>query len=478
MGPMQRMGTPQLRVANRRERAYEAIAFASVMVLALAVRLWRLGTFPETITADEADNLQSAWAVLEGTGPSIFGFDWKPSPAFSIHGLSWSIRVFGDSVTGFRMYPVVLSMLTIGFFWLVARRAMTLAATTIAAALLATNLGFLHFSRTAWENMNSALFAIAACWLVQKAVEAPADRKGRRWWAALGVATALGLYGYFTGWFIFVAVTLAVMIALVSRRIGPRNAFIGLSVTAGVAAILYFPLARNILGDWALFTRRTSLVSVFEVEQAGNEYLGDGNAWTIAAKNVWRTFDGFIINDGKEFTRGLWGRYNPEATAPLSLVARILFWCGLITAAVMRNRSWSWWPFMVPLFIAQVFSTGTPDLARGVYFVPFYFLFIGLFLSEIQRSVATRWRPLMVAAAVAIGALIAVHSVRSYIEWQEIPGAQMVRLPGVAACEYELFSDLGREAAAAGGLVNGEEFDRLRREALCSPAVSAWMGDG
>jgi 4-amino-4-deoxy-L-arabinose transferase-like glycosyltransferase len=463
---------------DRRARAIEAAAFLLIAAIAVAVRVTKLGTIPRLITADEADNLQDAYHVLAGTGPGFIGFDWKPSPIFSIYQLAWTMRIFGDSVSDFRLFPVILSMLTIIGFYFLARRSMGPFAALAGMALLSTNLMFLHFSRTAWENANAAFFAVGACYVTQRALEQRnIDRRWAGWWALCGLFVTFGLYGYFTGRFIFVAVIIIVLAAIALRQAPWREALSGLVLAGLVSTILFAPMANKILNEWDYFNRRTENVSVFSISEEA-PYEGDSNGWVIAAKNVVRNYQGLVLQDGGQVVRGLASRYNPHERAPLDFIATHLFWGGLIVGAIRWRKTYTWWPFFAPLFIAESFSTGTPDLARGVIFSPFYFLFIGLLFDEalkLARQPATRYAAGLSIAAVV--AFVGTVNVVDYFEWQNLRSTQLSRMPGIDPCEFGVWRGLAKDAADAGpGLVDGEEFDRLRRELNCSDIVREAIG--
>jgi len=451
-------------------RLAEGLAFAVVLALCVVIRLYRLGTVPRVILGDETDNLQSAYKIVAGTGPGIFGYDWKPAPLFSLYPLAWCIRLFGDSVTDFRMFPVILSLLTIVCFYLLARQTLHAAAALPAMAMLGTNLWFLHFSRTAWENVNAALFATGACWCFTRAVRT----QRYRWWAACGAFTAFGLYGYFSGRFIFISVAAAAVLAVALRQAPLRRTALGLAVAGVVAGALFAPQAWKIAHDWDAFTRRTDTVSVFRVK-ASQSYLGDSDGWVIAAKNAKRNFRGFVLQDAQQTERGLWGRYNPAHRTSLDQIATYLFWAGLAFAVLRWRRTYAWWPFFIPLIIVEVFSTGTPDLARGIVFAPFYFLFIGLALDEAFQLLrrmpeGTPRRAAVAAAVVCAGALVgrsAYTNVRDYLDWQDDPRTQVLRLPGVDVCDFPQWQTLAREAAKNGALLGTGQWEAVRDTSSC-----------
>jgi 4-amino-4-deoxy-L-arabinose transferase-like glycosyltransferase len=444
----------------------EASVFAAIFVIAVIVRLWNLGTIPQIVTGDETDNLQVAYRIIKGTGPGFFGFDWKPAPSFSMYPLAWTVQLFGDSVFAFRLYPVILSLLTIVMFYVVARETLGARSSLLGMALLATNLWFLHFSRTAWENSNAALFALGACWCTQRALAT-----GRLdWWGRAGIFVAAGLYGYFTGRFIFLSVGAIAFIAILCGQAPWRKTLTGLALAAAVTAVLFGPMAWKIYDDWDHFNSRTKNVSVFNSKN--EPYEGRTNGWDIAYLNLQRNFRGLILQDKTEFGRGLWARYNPEARPPLDLISGPLFLAGLLLGLWKWRQTYYWFTFLIPLAIAEIFSKGTPDLARAVLFAPFYFLFIGLLFEELDRFRPRQRRLLMSGVVVLLVAWIGAANVYGYFRWQNRNVTQVVRLPGVDVCEFDAWHEIAMQAARQGALVSPESVEELHRTLLCSDAAT------
>ncbi|MGD0766312.1 MAG: hypothetical protein ABR978_08430, partial [Dehalococcoidia bacterium] len=112
--------------------SWGAAGFVGVMAVALGVRLFRLGTVPANLTADEYGFIRLSWHILAGTGPGLFGFDGTPSPALGTYYIAATEKVFGETIIGARMCPVLLSLGTLVAFFFLARETLSYLASLLA----------------------------------------------------------------------------------------------------------------------------------------------------------------------------------------------------------------------------------------------------------------------------------------------------------------------------------------------------------
>ena len=341
------------------------VALAAIVAVAAVVRLVSLTDVPPNVSPDEADNLLVIYHIMADEGPGFFGLDWKPSPAFSMYLTSAFIRVFGESITGMRMASVVLSLLSLIAFYHLARQALSRSASLAATFLLGTNLWYLHFSRSGWENVHVGLYAVMAALMLTLAI------KHQKWYlyAASGLFATLGLYGYTTGRAIVLAVVAYLPAAVLLHRQRWKSILLGYALLLVVCAVLFLPQLKTALDDWEKFNYRTKVVSVFSTS---DEYLGDSGLPRILAHQVWRTIDGFFLMDSGVSLLGLNRRYIPPGWAFLDRITGVLFWLGLAVSIVRWRQTVLWWAMLLMMvFPVQVLSTGTPDAARAVGAAPF-----------------------------------------------------------------------------------------------------------
>jgi hypothetical protein len=187
-------------------------------------------------------------------------------------------------------------------------------------------------------------------------------------------------------------------------------------------------------------------------------YLGENDTGQILLRQARWSAQAFVLAENGEFLHhGLWMRYVPPDRGVLDTFARGLFLLGLLVAAWRWRETALWWiMFLGPVLTVQVFSSGTPDMARGLIAAPFMFLFVGQgidILLSIARPVAARIRGAYIAVALVLAgaaSLSAVTEARAYFDWMNDPAAIAGRQPAVSGEEFPKWQRLQQEAARSG----------------------------
>lgn len=423
----------------------EAAGVLVVLVLALALRVVRLDSIPTNITADEADNLSTVFRIDEAGEPGPFGLDWKPQPAMSAYLFLGSMEVFGKTIFGMRMASAVLSTLAIIPFYLLARQVVRPVPAIGGAALLATGQWYLHFSRSGWENVHVALYALLAALAISLAL-----RRGQyRWYVLAGVACALGLYGYFAGRMIVVALLLYAPLALWWARGMRRTVVIGFTLMLGTCLLFFVPQVPSIAGNWDEFNKRTSKVYVLNEPRP---YHGETTDIGVLREQLSQNVRGFFLLDGDEFKRG---RYGPVGEPLYDRVTGALFLAGMVLSLRRFRKTALWWfLLLVPLLVTQIPTTKTPDGARALIVAPFIYLFIAVTFDELV-TVVRRIAPVLrkpVYVTLIVGVLVlGAWNVRSYFTWIQSPAAVEARQPAVPLEHYEFWRSALRQGIRAEG---------------------------
>jgi 4-amino-4-deoxy-L-arabinose transferase-like glycosyltransferase len=353
-------------------RRVEWLALLLVVAAALALRLYGLGSFPDTVSADEADNTQDALRVIAGQPRpgGFFGLDWKPQPAYSVYLISLSLRLFGEGIGALRLPSALLGGLMIIPFFALARRLASPGAALAASLLMAGNLWHLHFSRSGWENIQVPFYALmaAACLLwALDSLGQPARPGWLRWalFAGAGFWSAVGLYSYFSGRLILVVLLAYAPIAIRSDPANRRQILRGYGLLLGVAAALFAPMLPAVLGDIGFFNTRSATVQITQDPAFADDPLG--TMLTQIRRNTAMFWDGDMSTKPD---------YHPVGSPFLDLLSRALLFAGLLLSlrrarGAGRPEIWLWWLLLgIGWFATQVLTRNTPDAARGTIFLP------------------------------------------------------------------------------------------------------------
>jgi 4-amino-4-deoxy-L-arabinose transferase-like glycosyltransferase len=417
----------------------ETIALGLLLLIAFGLRVAWLGTIPGNITADEADNLTTIFKIQVTGDPGLFDLDWKPQPAMSMYVFSAFMWVFGDNIFGMRMASAVLSTLALLPFYALARRVVQPVAAMGGAALLATGLWYLNFSRSGWENVHVALFSLTAAW----ALTAGLERRQLRWFVLAGIAAALGLYGYFAGRLILVALLAYAPMAVWWAKGQRRFALAGYAVLILTAIVLFLPQTAAIREDRDVFNRRTDAVYILNQDRP---YLGEASDFGIVKAQVARNLKGFFLFDGEGFING---RYGPKGETLYDPLTGVLLLSGLVLGAYHWRKTGLWWAMLfVPLAATQIPSIMTPNGARALIAAPFMYLFIALTLDAMLNFARGRGQRIALTGVIAGVLFLSVFNVWSYFSWVRSPETIQAREPAIELADYDLWRDTLRAGIA------------------------------
>ena len=423
----------------------DLLVLGAICAGALVLRLFNLEHFPDNFNPDEADNFQEAMRILYGA-PKVngfFGFDWKPQPAFSVYMMSGFVSVFGATVTAMRLPSALFSCLALVPFYLLLRRQFSLVATALAAVLLATSLWYLNFSRSAWENVHVAFYMLAAMFFLVRAIDRVKDNsqhwRGWFYFAISGFFCALGLYGYFAGRAILLAIAVYFPVAAWFYRKQWKPLTLGFLLTGTVAVLLFLPQLLFIVQNWDIFNSRSSTIFIPNTPQ----FVADptGTLWGQVSRNALGLWIGSV---------NMTGRYTPFGEPQLDLVTGVTVLVGLVLSLFWsrvrrRPETWLWWAMLIVSWtLTQVLTTRTPDGARGVGWLPALFFFAACALEGLVLLVGRLPIPLQRRVAVgslALGVLlVGMGNVAHYVEWQASPSAHFYRQPWIETDRFAFFA--------------------------------------
>jgi 4-amino-4-deoxy-L-arabinose transferase-like glycosyltransferase len=431
-----------------------------VVVLAgLAIRLYSLGTFPDTLLADEADNAQDAVSNIFGRGPEngFFGLDWTAQPAFSSYLMSAFIYVLGPSVEAIRWPSALISALTLVPLYILLRRQLSLLASLLGTVLLASNVWFLNFSRSGWNNVHVCFYMLMAMLFLMLALDTLRVEHLSRWrrWLYFGGAgafCALGLYSYPSGRAIILGILAFFVVALWFYRRHKKDLVLGYLMIGVVAALLFAPQGAYIARNWEWFNGRSSVVAL--VNSPAYQANPVGTIWQQVTRNVRGPWDGSVNNTPQ---------YTPVGEPQIETATGVLVLAGMVlslgTPSLRRRpETWLWWIMLLVAWIAtQVMTGGTPNGARGIGYMPtlIYFAAIALEIPIRLSQKIPRAVPLVSVGVTAFVMIVSVGNVRHYVEWQSDPGTRQARYLYITVSEFPRWmGDVVERARSGQGKIN------------------------
>ena len=444
----------------------ELLLLGLVVIFAFVIRIYQLGSFPDTVLADEADNAQDAVRILNGQHPvnGFFGLDWTAQPAFSAYKEAAFIAIFGFNIMAMRLSSAVISTLALIPFYLLLRRQLSVIASLLATILLATNVWYLNFSRSGWNCIDASFYMLMAMLFLTWGLDAISSANGPPWlkWVHFGMAgffCALGLYGYPPGRATSLAVAAFFPVAWFFNRSHFKTLLLGYVVLFAAEAAFFAPQGIYVAKNWEHFNGRSKVVIIFN----SPDYKADplGTMLQQLNKNIRAPWDGRVNNNAQYSPVG-----EPQLdrmTGPLALGGMAL----TLLFGMFRRQSetWLWWIMLLTGWaFSQLITTGTPNGARGIVYMPtlIYFGGVGiegivLLLRYIGREVSRSpiFQPLSFSALAWIVLIAAFVNVKHYIDWQSMPQTRQDRHLYVTIREFPDWSaDIVDRARNNGGMSN------------------------
>lgn len=420
----------------------------------LIVRLVALGSLPSNLMADEADNLVVIYTVLYGQGPGIFGLDWKPNPALSLYFAAPFVALFKESVMGLRLPSVLTSVLALVPLYALYRRHTSPPAALLALALLSSSVWYLNFSRSGWENVHIVLLTALGVWLLVRALET----FQWRYWALAGVVASLGLYGYFAGRVLLVALLAYAPFALWQHRRHLGWVIAGYALLGVTAVAVFVPQLPAIARNPESFNRRAERVSVMRAAQTEAGYFGEQGRWNVLRYQLTRNarffWDGDALGGSsysppEQLLKDTRPRYSPFGSPLLDPITGLAFLLGMLLSLRRWLRYSLWWVMLlVPWLLTQVLTINTPDAARGIGMLPAIFFFVALTLDRAWQA-GRSMRPLRPALLLLFAITTTVTTV-GYFQWATSPELLEAREPAVALEDFQEWSQLQIQRARAG----------------------------
>jgi DNA-binding beta-propeller fold protein YncE len=416
---------------------WEAILVGAMMLLAVFLRLNDLEYHPG-IFGDEGEQGMDVRGIVEGRPTPIFGSGWWQVPNLSFYVWSYTIRIFGDSMFGLRMFSAISGIVAVWYIYRTARLLWGPRAGLIAGTMLAVSPLALQFSKFAnVSSATSALWAVGFFYFFMALrYRKPSD------WILAGFFWSLNLYFYPAGKLIIPLVGVAGLYCLIRWRLEFFKRYLLGFVLLGVTFALTF-MPYYIFSDkydnpkWYGFAGRAGETSIFSPQNQGATFarynIPYDPSWAgrSTLENI-RTNPGpwvqLIYQQSRETMDALFRRGDQVSYYRLAEPGRPVFspFWAVLALLGLAYAVWKLWDARFGLALlwfgfglaASILTVDTPNLQRFTGAWPVAMFFPAVLVDRvfaagwpISKSLARKW------ATVPVAALLVFLAVISYNEY-------------------------------------------------------------
>ena len=384
---------------------YELIAVGLIMVVALWLRVSRLGVVPLAMNQEEGFAGMGALDVIEGRLSNPFGFGpvtawgWTYYSALYFYGQALFIKLFDVNVFSIRLFSAISGTLSVIFAYLLAREIWGRSVGIISCILVAVAGIHIHFSRFGFPFIHTCLFGTMTLFFIVRSIKnkAPAD------FALAGFSIGLAQYFWTASRILpFIAFIFFIFKIIQKRNFLPQY-YRGLIILFAAFVLAVAPLALPIEKKFWNFTEGASRDFVFGGWMATdymNRLQSEESLWYILGEQIVRSFLSFNFYPDKGYLYG--GVYGGLNGPMLEFFTSIFFVFGLFYIVFAWEKSAHL--LLLIAFFGSVFglvalTTHPPNYQRMVVILslPYIFAAVGIWKCfEWLRYIITYRRPLYV----------------------------------------------------------------------------------
>jgi len=359
--------------------SFPTIEFLGVLVVASAVRLFKITEFPLGPYADEIFTLNDSLNLLEqsfdffGHTPLIM-VGWVETSNLYLYFNLLILQLFGVSYWSMKLFSIIPGIVACGAFFLIARLLFSPRVAFLTALLFTFAHWPVRLSRYGWDVSFMIMTFSLAVWLLVLAMQ-----RGRPLYSYLaGLIAGLSLYSYLGARICLISLLLFLTFEFAMTR--GRSIFRHLTAFAIGAAMAAYPLLCYHLSNPSSFWVRTTELSVFN----------SGNPLAEIINNIWRHALMFFTLGGRYARDNFPGLPMMDPLTGLLFIAGLVILIRNIKSSSMRLVAWI---FLVN-FAAGIFSIsqeGAPYVYRTAAVMIPAFLIVGLGLQWLTRMAESKF---------------------------------------------------------------------------------------
>lgn len=399
-----------------------------ILLVAIFLRLYELGTLPTGLTHDEAENGVDALRIIDGQRP-IFLTENNGREALFTYLQAISVTILGRTSLALRAVSAVIGVLTVVAAYLLVRRMFSARIALLSCGWLSISLWHVIFSRVGLRAILLPLFLAVGFYFIWRGLEAINTQAAARsdstttanrpraviWFALGGIVLGLSLYTYSAARFApFVVLALGLYLALLHRQV-LRQALLGLALALALTILVFLPQGLFFLNHPDSFLERAQEVWIFNAE------LHEGNPGQALFQSTLRTLGMFAIRGDSYWGHNIsdWPIFDP-------LSALLMLTGAALAVRRFREPAYGFIIIWILVILAPMFiALDTPNHLRSTALIPAIFVLPALgvawlweawesrsFVRQSEASGMLRALPIFVVTLALLGG--AVHTYHSY----------------------------------------------------------------
>ena len=373
-------------------------------LLAMAVRVWHLGSIPWVLAGDEASAGLSGIGFLNGSQTNIFGMGWYSFPALYFLFPAASIKLFGQTIAALRLPSALAGAITVPLLYYFARRVFGRGVAIVSAAYLVAFHFHIHFSRIGLNNIWDPLVMV----LVWGLLWVGWQQNDRRAFGLAGIILGVGFYLYTSFRILVAMIPLWLLVALWIDRQRLRQRLPGVCLMVIGAIVVALPLGMYYtrhMDEFFAPMRRVSVLGPWlsaEMQRTG----------LSAAHILW---DQIRLSALSFTTVNMRHWYATDHPMLFPLQATFFLLGVMIMISRLKDLRYVWLAlWLIGVVLVGALSESTPAAQRYVMAVPVVCLLIGIALSQTVHWLEGLW-PQRRNVFVALAGLVVVAMV-----WQDL----------------------------------------------------------
>lgn len=364
--------------------------FLTLIIFAASLYLFNLVSYPASVHCDEVKPGIFGQKILNGQIKEVFNVTWLDIPNLSFTPFAAAIFFLGNSIFAFRLPSVIISILSLIFFFLLVRLVFNQRTAFIATFLLSTSHWWIALSRTGFLNFHTVLPEMAAFYFIFLGFK---KKKGLYFvLASLLIALGLNLYVNFRLVPLILLSIFLHQIVFKSNLIKSRFEVLKFLIVLLVSTAIFFsPMINFYLKNPKKYLSNIYTSFLFSPSKEAKRHIKsiyqgseDPKVWLFG--NVKKAFNLSTNSGDVSSLYGYRGRILEEITLGLFLIGQVISLTLIKKVKYFFLLAWFWSTYIG----LGILTTHVPFLPRLTGAIPVVYIFSSITVDKLLTLILVK----------------------------------------------------------------------------------------